>query len=355
VSRLAGESKVSKKYPGRWWDRITLFIASLILTFLVIEVFLFFFTDLRRYEVRLSVSTNNGWMQCYPTNPRKYFPISYIDPESGRLVYCVACDPAKRKKGYFPERKEQAALVGDSFTLGEGVKDEDTLAYLLDVKFPQINFRNFGESGAYISDIQIMTTEILKSEKQIRNIIYFYNLNDVMRYEEAEKMEHYITDFQNLSWYSMHHNFLTSILSKSTMFRLLEKGIVLRQHTQLTIQNYREMYFERANAKELEESLQKLVEMNVLAKENGARLFVVLYPLMYKDTSGIYPFTAIHQFLANFCKEHGIRCLDGIHAFAAFPSLQPFTVHAIDYHPNELANRQMINYLIQAGELDLAK
>jgi len=349
------QNNAQAKSPGSWKGKIALFTASLLMTLVVTELFLALFTDLRRDEIKLYLLTKDGGMNCYSTNPRKYFPLTATEERSGRKVYCVAYNMAKRREGFFPARKEQTALVGDSFTFGEGVKDEDTLAYLLDARFPSINFRNFGAPGADIPDVRQAVSGILTNEKQIRNIIYFYNLNDIIRCKELEDKQRSIIDFENVRWGMIRNNSLTSILSQSALFRLSQKAFVLRRQTRLTIKNYQDMYFGGVNSKELEASLQMLAEMNTLAEENGVRFFVVIYPLLYKDGRGAYPFTGIHRLLAGFCGDHGIRCVDGAHAFDGFPDMRKFIVHAVDYHPNESANRRMIDYLMRTHEFDLLK
>jgi len=335
----------------QWRVKAALFVTSLLVTFLLVEVFLYFFTDLCKEDKKVFRDTKSGGMICYTSDPHHSFHITFIDPELHRRLYCVVNDPARKKAGYYPDREGQVALVGDSFAFGEGVANEETLAYFLDQKFPNINFRNFAESGNDVSSVYDSVSEILKSEKQIKNIIYFYNLNDVEISPEIDKRQHYVTDFENLCWERVGRNFFSRLLFKSTFFRLSMKAVVLRNETEMTIRNYLDMYFSPINAKELRESLEKLAGMDLLAKDHGVRFFVVIYPLLYKDAHGLYPFRAIHQLLESFCASHGIRCIDASHAFDPFPSMQNFTVHPIDYHPNRFANRCVVDYLMQKKAL----
>lgn len=57
---------------------------------------------------------------------------------------CVIYDRRSRRHGFFPGRARTVALVGDSFTQGEGVKDQDTLGYLLGQRYGEVNFQTVG-------------------------------------------------------------------------------------------------------------------------------------------------------------------------------------------------------------------
>jgi len=70
-------------------------------------------------------------------------------------------------------------LVGDSFCFGEGIRDEDTLAHQLSLKYDGYNFRNFGWPGTDAEDVLSSVVQGLTEMPDLGSIMYIYNLNDI--------------------------------------------------------------------------------------------------------------------------------------------------------------------------------
>lgn len=333
------------------FGKITLLFISTVMVFLLADLFLSRFPEIKTpprkffidYNPLLGVFRGN----CYTSNPRHYFPATVTVQETGRPLYCIFYDVAKRRRGYFPERINEAALVGDSFVFWEGLKEEDTLGYLLGTAYPQLNFRNFGRSGANIAVVQKTVTGILEEQPAVRQIIYFYNINDVLVSETLAKQEKRITDFENIRWIRRRpaQNPLIRLLERSTLLSLIERTFILQRESALTVSNYRAMYTPGMNKEALEKTTQTLIAIQKQAREKGVRFSVVIYPLLYKDILGRYPFAFIHAWVKRTCDAHNIPCIDVYPALQQSYSLKEFTVHPIDYHPNGQANKRVAAYL----------
>ncbi len=300
-------------------------------------------------ESKSWIASDGCFGSCYSSNPNGYFAERIKDKNFNRTPYCVFYNCRERENGYHPERKTEIALVGDSFIFGEGLKEEDTLGYLLDMHFSDVNFRNFGSSGANIQTVYQRVNKLINEEPDIRNIIYFYNLNDIIISPELDKRQKYIIDFQNIRWEKLQkkNSPISGILSKSIIYTLIEEALILKRESGLTVQNYLDMYFDHINEKELNETLELLQDIFSAAGKRNVKFSVVIYPLLYKDIFGIYPFKSIHNLLMSFCRTQGITCIDALPAFEKYYSLKRFTVHPIDYHPNGLANRSVVDYLVR--------
>jgi len=337
-----------------------------VLALLIIEVFLFNFTKQGNKELKVWIETKECYGNCYSSDRKGYFPISLkastkekeklrnalvsgnIDFLAEKTPYCIVYDCQKRREGFFSRRTVEVAIVGDSFVFGEGVKEEDTLGYLLSSKFSKANFKNYGSTGANIEGVFNIVSQVLE-EKKIKDIIYFYNLNDILTSPEIAAKQKFIVDFQNIRWFNVKrpHNFFTGILSKSNIYHLVEDSIILHQESGLTIKNYLDMYFSPANLNELKRTINLLISMNNRSKGKGVNFRIVIYPLLYKDIFGRYPFVSIHEFLKDICKKNQIPCIDAYPAFEKYRSLKNFTVHPVDYHPNGFANKIVVEYLSQ--------
>jgi len=340
------------KFYQKFAINILLFLTTFFIILVFAEVILSTLTNLKKNEEKIRVKIGNNPGHCYTSDKYHYFPLTLNDPRNNRTLYCLQYDVLKRQKGFFPERKIQFALIGDSFTFGEGVKSEDTLAYLLGEKFTGINFRNYGMSNANVLDVYRILSQIVKKGKP-KSIIYFYNLNDALMSKEIESQQKFIIDFQNIRWlnYKETPGFFEKLLSHSALYSLFKKSFILHKESKATVDHYLSAYSDK-NKKELTRTLDLLTDMNELLKKNHIGFGVIIYPLLYKDIFGRYPFVTIHQFLLKFCAEHSLKCVDALATFSKYYSLKKFTVHAVDYHPNGDANKQVathdrVSHLIQ--------
>jgi hypothetical protein len=275
---------------------------------------------------------------CYPSNPGGRLPLRIINPADGKYWYCATYNHKLRLHGFNPERKRQIAIVGDSFTFGVGVKDADTLGYLLNERYPEINFQNLGIPGANTYNVAKICNAIAKFKLKVEEVIYFYNLNDVRLSKTVESKERWGKDEES-------EISLLKELSKSALFSLIRKIWVLQRKSSLTVQNYKDMYFSEENRREFISTMDEIKSMKDMLAQHGISFRVVIYPMINKDLLGRYQFEDIHARVINACNERKIMCLDGYAPFKNYYSMKKFTVHPLDGHPNGLCNRELINYI----------
>lgn len=324
-------------------------LASAVLTFFLVDVALRAFLPVQYTGEKTFFEGKDGsWGHCYPYYRGTSLPLRRIDPNSGRDAACVLYDPAARARGFFPERRDLFLVVGDSFAFGEGVPDTETLGYLLGEKVQQFNFITYGLPGADVSFVANAMKTAFETHPDIRNVLYFYNLNDVLMSKKIAGEQKFIVDFQNVRWFNTDapSSAFRRILEKSAALRLLERAVVLRRESALTVRNYRDMYDAGKNGQKLAETFETLASMNKFAAGRGAALTVVIYPLLYRELSGEYPFRDIHRTIEAFCVKYGVTCVDGLGAFDAVGDIRSLIVHPLDYHPNATANRLMVDYLV---------
>jgi hypothetical protein len=284
---------------------------------------------------------------CYPSNTTGHLPLKVINPNDGKYWYCVYYDKKQRHQGYNPDRKRQITIVGDSFVFGNGVKEAHTLGYLLNEHFPKINFQNWGKKGANIDDVAEKCKEIIESVPAVDEVIYFYNLNDVRMSKMVSSQQKHIFDFQNIHWdYNEEpYGTLERLLSKSALFSLVRKMWVIKRESSLTVQNYRDMYLSESNRQEFLSTMDEIRSIKDMLAAHGISFRMIIYPLLYKDLLGRYPFEQIHEVIISECHKRGVTCLDGYVPFKSYYSLKRFTVHPLDYHPNGLSNRELVDYI----------
>ncbi|GIV34810.1 MAG: hypothetical protein KatS3mg031_2345 [Chitinophagales bacterium] len=322
---------------------ILLAILSVTLTLLACEMALSYFSEFRHDDEKLWVRKGDRWGNCYPSNPGNYFDV-IEKSRTGRTVYCVYYDEQRRREGYFPNREKELAIIGDSFVFGEGVKEEGTLGYLLATRWKEYNVINRGKPGADVTYARAAVKAILEQRPCIRDVIYFFNLNDAILSREVSTEQERIIDLQNVRW--KRDSFFRKILAKSRIYRMWERYVVLQRETRLTIENYKDVYSAEKNQFGLDETFRILEEMNRLCRKNNVTLHIVIYPLLYKDLKGQYPFAAAHKTILSTCRQRGIGCLDAYEAFKNDYSMKPYIVHELDYHPNARANEKVASFVV---------
>ena len=163
----------------------------------------------------------------------------------------------------------------------------------------------------------------------------------------------FINDFQNIRFNNIYETYpgaITNLLSRSKLINFIGKTIILQIESKHTIDYYSDAYFDFSNDGELNQTIKMIVSANKNLKGKNKSFQIIIYPLFYKNLLGKYPFIKIHNLLLNICKENNISCIDLYPAFDKYYSLKKFTVHPIDYHPNEFANSLIVDYLIKNEE-----
>ena len=304
-------------------------------------------------------------IHCYPSLPDGLkvvdlnspagisFARRYLMQESpeklARLVkqtpYCQRHDIVQKQNGAFPDREENIILVGDSFTFGEGVNEDGTLSTLLGGKLQNFNFKNYGVSQNNVRDVYDNVQMLMKGQG-MKNFIYFYNLNDLLLSSELEKMTNRINDLQKVEIGCGAEG-----IERPLFWSLIKRTSLLLYKTSETVKNYHQMYFGESNRVQFETSMAYLKRMHNQINSSDGSFLLVIYPLLYKDYTGNYPFSDIHEKIIAWCKQEQILCVDGAQAFKDFDSMKPFRVHQIDYHPNKKSNRLLVDFLFKQSAL----
>jgi lysophospholipase L1-like esterase len=80
------------------------------------------------------------------------------------------------------------------------------------------------------------------------------------------------------------------------------------------------------------------------SSQHGIRLVVVIFPMLTHLRSG-YPFLEIHKLVGGFCSAHGIECVDLLDSFLGRDE-RDLWVHPTDQHPNDVGHRLIADALL---------
>lgn len=340
---------------------IIILISSVIISIILAELLLHLFYPSENVTKNI-LESRYYFASCYTTDPYDYFPITLEHDDDKRRFqqqleisdkklellsretpHCISYDLIKRVFGYFPDRNKSYVLIGDSFTFGEGVNDNDTLSYILGTLYKDYNFLNYGEPGIYVNDVYNQIQYI----ENASGVIYFYNINDALVNEDLYNKQMQINDLVNIKLQNVKNrsSFLYILSRKIQIINLVIKTILLEEETEQTVKYYNDIYFSKDNKEYIDDTFTFIQAMKSELDKREIPFQLVIYPLIFKDDDGNYPFTKIHNYILERCQVTGISCIDGYPAFSNMSSMQQFAVHPIDLHPNGKANRKIIGYL----------
>jgi len=235
----------------------------------------------------------------------------------------------------------RVAVIGDSFTEGMGVKEEDTYARVLHrllntgTEAGHWEVFNCGRRGYDFPAIRDLFETVLALEPDV--VIYGMVLNDAVRAEAFQARQAYLNDW---------------ILDRGRMFRddderrlgaldfrlfaLVRDRVESYRVGRDTTRWYRDMYGE-PNREGWERTQAYLREMNGRAQARGGRFLVASWPLLV-GLEGRYPFADVSETIARFCLSAGIARHDLLSALYGHRD-DSLWVHPVDHHPNETAHR----------------
>ena len=256
----------------------------------------------------------------YPDNPRGYF--NEENEVSGTINSkgFRGQDKAFKKKNGIT----RIAFLGDSFTLGVGVKDNDTLPasleHAIQPQYRNTEVLNFGKSGSSTRyQIKLLEEYVTTFEPDIVVIVLF--LNDAYRIGTIR----FLSRPKALIQVRKHSFFINAFVSS------IEKSI---RHKEM-VRHYQDGYAEGSSGwKAVRAALRK---GKSLSQKHGFRFIVALYPVLIQ-LDDKYPFTNIHKTIEDYCFSLNIPFVDLLNGFIGKKDSELW-VHRTDQHPNEVAHR----------------
>lgn len=299
-------------------------------------------------------------LDCFPSNPRGYFDIDLREPESDARYRGLAphrfdsiardhrwavevrynalrfrdVPPAPRAPGL-----RRVVVLGDSFAEGQGVKQGDTLARVLERSLEKrapgrYEVKNCGRRGMDFPELFGSFEDALAYEPDL--VIYTLTLNDAVQSPEFRERQSYVND-----WILDRSQAPDAPLAPRSVFRPRVFDFVNDRLTALgvgrrTTRWYLDMWSD-ANRGGWLQTQEYLREMQRRLAARGARLLIAPWPLFVALERG-YPFAPAHDTIRRFCLAARIPHRDLLPAFEGRPTAELW-VHPVDHHPNQIAHR----------------
>ncbi len=275
----------------------------------------------------VGLKPNSKLVYRYPDNPRGYFDKN--NEVVGRAnAFGFRGDDMRLAKS--SEKTLRVAILGDSFTEGYGVKDEDTFPKKLEVILKSeghdIEILNFGVGGLNtVQEVDLMKGFVLKFKPDVILLMMFLNDTDRMGTVNFMSRAYY---FKSLRKHSYFINGLMDSFEKKMLHHKM-------------VEHYLDGYSKASNA--WKKAKDAIIDAQYAAKDHNAEFVLGLYPALI-DLDHDYPFRSIHDTVHNFSSQQQIQFVDLLKAFEGHQD-KKLWVHRTDQHPNEIAQEIAAKFL----------
>jgi len=309
-------------------------------------------------------------LDCYPSDERGYFDIDLRRPAdferyskegvqrlgdmAREFPVCVEFrynEVGYRDRPFGPRRPDvvRVAVVGDSFTEAQGVRESDGFARLLEAGLARqhpgrVEVLNFGRRA---EDLPALFRMFEQAETYAPDlIVYAMVLNDGVRTPEYDRAWPKLND-----WIMVRRPDEPLGPWNSRLAALVKDQLEARRIDALATRWYAGMYGPE-NETGWNQTRDYLRRMGQTSRDRGQGLLVVLWPLLTK-LEGRYPFEDVHTRLGRVCAREHIEFLDGLSVLRGLDS-RSLWVHPADLHPNEIAHRLLAEATLPRLEALLA-
>jgi hypothetical protein len=306
-------------------------------------------------------------LACFDSNPRGYFDVDLrqagvrkhyealgiesIDGIAQRKPFAVeyrynSLRFRDREFGPKPPGVTRVLVLGDSFTEGQGIKQDDIYPRLverhLNASGPgRFEVLNCGHRGFDFPGLADVFEGLLRFDPDV--FVYAMVLNDPVRSKSFDQSLPYVND-----WIMDRRRRLGGDPPDPLGLRLLGLAADAVESYRIgrdTTRWYQGLY-SAPNREGWLETARLLEGMRRKMDERGGRFVVVLWPLLV-GLEGRYPFVEATRTIAQTCRELRIPQYDLMPALGGHRTADLW-VHPGDHHPNEIAQRLVAPVIARA-------
>ena len=302
----------------------------------------------------LGVRANALVLDCYPSDPAHSFDIDLRTDEARRRYQAAGVQGLERaaefpyavefrynSRGFrgpeFPARRpgvRRIAVVGDSFTEGQGARAADTyvsqLESLLNAREPgSWEVLNLGWRALDFPKLREPFDVALAQDPDL--VVFGMVLNDGERSAGFDRQWPVLND-----WIMVRRPPEAPSPFSPRLFSFVRDRFETYRIARDTTRWYRDMYGP-ANAEGWQRTRDDLRAMRQAAQARGVPMMVALWPLLV-DLEGEYPFSDVHDKIGRVCDRASIPYEDLLPVLRGRPT-SSLWAHPSDWHPNALAHR----------------
>lgn len=238
-----------------------------------------------------------------------------------------------------PPNVFRIAVIGDSFTFGQGVAEGERYTNLLEVELNReagpyrFEVLNFGRPGAQTIDhIEILDRSALDSQPDF--ILLQWYVNDPQGKDGYIGLKTTPLFGSSTLKEALHHTSALYSVADIAWSSLQERFGWLESTTDYMVRR-----FEDSNNVDSREAARLLREFIDLCRKNGKPLGIVLFPKLLPELRTGYKLAFLHERVLGECTRVGIECVDLRAVFAEFTDARTLWASRFDNHPGPVANR----------------
>ena len=225
------------------------------------------------------------------------------------------------------------AVVGDSFTFGNGIRQQDRYSDLLQAQLPaHIEVLNFGRAGANTPEHLGLVEHLLPQINPDFVLLQWY-VNDSEDDDTSGR-----PTFRPLLPIRSLDNWLSERSALYTVANMQWAESQVAAGMTVSYVDYLSRRLADPNSHDSRLDRQLLNELVALCKKQNVGIGIVLFPDTAAPIDARYPFGYLHQRVLDVCAEQGITCLDLREDFSLVADRKSLWANRLDHHPSARAN-----------------
>ena len=225
------------------------------------------------------------------------------------------------------------AVIGDSFTYGNGIRQEDRYSDLMQAQLPaHFEVLNFGKPGANTPEHRHQVETLLPAIHPDFVLLQWY-VNDTEDDDSTGRPAfHPLLPFRGLhAWLSEHSAFYTVANMKWAEAQI-------RAGMTVSYPDYLKRRLGDPNSRDSQLDRRLLNELIEMCKRAGVPIGIVLFPDAAASLGDDYAFAYLHQRVLDVCTAQNITCLDLRKDFSLVKERRLLWANQLDHHPSARAN-----------------
>lgn len=242
-----------------------------------------------------------------------------------------------------PPGTYRVAVVGDSFTYGNGIPQQSRFSDLLQARLPShIEVLNFGQPGANTPEHRHLVQTLL-NEAQPDFILLQWYVNDSEDDDSTGRPTFQpIVPFRPLHYWLNNNSALYTVAN----MKWAEAQVALGMTMSYT--DYLQHRLGDPNSHDSRLDRDLLNDLIASAERKGVPIGIVLFPDTAAPIDDHYPFGYLHDRVLETCGAHHITCVDLRDDFAGVRDRESLWANRLDHHPSARANAIAAEKLLQA-------
>lgn len=235
-----------------------------------------------------------------------------------------------------PAGTYRVAVMGDSFTYGNGVREDERYSNLVGaaLRDQRIEVLNFGFPGNnWPEHVRTLERRVLRLRPDF--VLLQWGTNDVELDSDVAARPLTPPLVSDRDWHEW-------LYARSALYTMVNAQWVRWQVRKAMGDSY-DRYMVRlygdpqSEGARLADTL--MHRFLALCRERGVGVGIVLFPDAAPSLGADYPYRFLHDRVAAVCREQDVTCVDLLEAYRAVPDRMALWVTPLDAHPSALANR----------------